>query len=64
MHTVDRSMTLAGYRVLVADDDPLVLRQASKWLADAGCQVRTAADGRQALEAIETDCPERLDCRR
>jgi diguanylate cyclase (GGDEF)-like protein len=47
-------------RVLLVDDDPAMLRILSKWLENAGYLVRSAADGRDALAAIETDCPEFL----
>ena len=60
MYMLDRSMTLASYRVLVVDDDPALLRLLSKWLGDAGYLVRTAADGQEALDAVELECPDFL----
>lgn len=53
-------MTPANYQVLLVDDDPAMLRLLSKWLQKAGYPVRTAADGLEALEAIEAECPDFL----
>ena len=53
----DPSMTPAEYKVLLVDDDPAMLRLLSQWLAKAGYTIRTAADGREALDAIETGVP-------
>ena len=60
MRIFDSSMTPANYRVLLVDDDPAMLRILSKWLAKAGYPVRTAADGQEALDAIELECPDFL----
>lgn len=51
-------MTLSTYKVLIADDDPAMLRLLDRWLTGAGYAVRSVADGREALEAIESDCPD------
>jgi two-component system cell cycle sensor histidine kinase/response regulator CckA len=42
-------MKPADCKVLLADDDPAMLRLLSKWLAEAGYPVQTAGDGREAL---------------
>ncbi len=47
-------------RVLLVDDDPAMLRLLARWLEGAGYGVAQAADGRQALEAIEAQCPDFL----
>jgi two-component system, cell cycle response regulator len=51
-------MTPADYTVLLGDDDPAMLRLLSRWLNKAGYPTRTAADGQEALEAIELECPD------
>ena len=53
-------MSSAPPRVLLVDDDPAILRILSKWLEGGGYDVRHAGDGRQALAAIEAECPEFL----
>ncbi len=50
-------MNSAHSKILLVDDDPAMLRILSKWLEKAGYEVRQAGDGRQALAAIETECP-------
>jgi diguanylate cyclase (GGDEF)-like protein len=47
-------------KVLLVDDDPSLLRVVSVWLQDAGFAVKTAADGLEALTAIESECPDFL----
>ena len=49
-----------NYKVLLVDDDPAMLRLLCKWLKTAGYPVCTAADGQEALDAIESDCPDFL----
>ena len=44
--------------VLIADDDPNILRALSFLMQREGHIVRTAADGRQALDAIEQEKPD------
>jgi PAS domain S-box-containing protein len=43
-----------GCSVVLADDDPDLRRIVGEGLAAAGCTVRAAADGREALEAMRT----------
>jgi DNA-binding response OmpR family regulator len=45
-------------KVLIADDDPMILRLLDVSLSAAGHTVVTAADGREALELIEQDTPD------
>ncbi len=49
-----------SYKVLLVDDDPAMLRLLCKWLKTAGYPVHTAADGQEAFDAIESDCPDVL----
>jgi two-component system, cell cycle response regulator len=53
-------MPPANYRILLVDDDPAMLGLLTRWLERAGYSVLTAADGQQALEIIEVDCPDFL----
>jgi diguanylate cyclase (GGDEF)-like protein len=46
--------------VLLADDDPAILRILSTWLEKGGYRVRRAGNGELALAAIEADCPDFL----
>ncbi|NNE01407.1 MAG: response regulator [Pirellulaceae bacterium] len=50
-----------GYRVLVVDDEPQLLSQASKLLRSVGFDVVTAGDGREAI-ATFVRLPEFFDC--
>lgn len=50
----------APFNVLVADDDPSIVRLVRHCLLNEGFEVRTASDGRQALEAIRSECPDLL----
>jgi DNA-binding response OmpR family regulator len=45
-------------RVVIADDDPIVVKFVSAILKNEGCDVLTAADGATALEAVERDSPD------
>ena len=47
-----KSDTRISRRVLVADDDPFYREIASATLVDAGFDVVTAGDGREALEVV------------
>jgi predicted DNA-binding ribbon-helix-helix protein len=42
-------------RVLVVDDDPLVLSATASMLADLGCEVVTSGNGSDALEKLAAD---------
>ena len=53
-------MAPANYKVLLVDDDPAMLRLLCRWLEKAGYPVCTADDGQEALETIESDCPDFL----
>jgi CheY-like chemotaxis protein len=50
-----RPQRLAGRRILVVEDDPLVLELFQRVLADDGAEVVPASDGREALERITID---------
>jgi two-component system response regulator ResD len=45
-------------RVLIVDDEPIVREILGRYLARSGYEVETAADGEQALTAIETTSPD------
>ncbi len=45
-------------RVLVADDDPIVVKFVSACLRNEGCDVIIATDGAAALEAVERELPD------
>ena len=47
-----------GARVLVVDDDPLLVRLVRTHLEKAGYKVLTAADGEQALETAANELPD------
>ena len=42
------------HRVLVVDDEPAIRTMVAIALEDQGCEVRTAANGHQALDVIAT----------
>ena len=44
-----------GARILVVDDDPLLVRLVRTHLEKAGYRVLTAADGEQALEVAQAE---------
>ena len=46
--------------ILVVDDEPTVLSALSIWLTRSGYRVQCAADGREAVRAIQADCPDIL----
>jgi diguanylate cyclase (GGDEF)-like protein len=46
--------------VLLVDDDLAMVRLLTKWLEGAGFRVRGLSDGREALAAIEAECPQFL----
>jgi DNA-binding response OmpR family regulator len=47
-----------GHRVLVVDDDPTVSDVVRRYLEQAGCEVRLAADGADGLAAIAAQRPD------
>ena len=47
-------------RVLLVNDDPAMRQLLAAWLERAGYCVDRAADGREALAAIERECPDYL----
>lgn len=49
---------MSGYRVLVVDDEPQILRFLRPALEAAGYDVTEASDGREALKAIATTAPD------
>ncbi len=49
---------LTDQNVLLVDDEPAVLGVVRLWLTESGCQVRCAADGNEAIAAIEADRPQ------
>jgi len=49
---------LAGYRVLVIDDEPDVRAYLGKIFKDQGCEVREAPDANQAMRAIRSEIPD------
>jgi CheY-like chemotaxis protein len=49
-------------RVLLIDDEPLLLRVLRRFLEDAGHQVFTAADGETALELVQACQPDTIVC--
>ena len=49
-----------GLKVLLVDDESTVLSVLSVWLEESGYQVQCAADGLEAVKAIEADCPDIL----
>ena len=57
MHSSDTTTAAAEYKVLLSDDDPIMLRLLSRYLKNAGYSTRTVTDGQEALEAIELECP-------
>jgi CheY-like chemotaxis protein len=50
--------TIKGKRVLVCDDEPHILHVVAAKLRNAGLEVVTASDGREALELATADPPD------
>lgn len=50
-------MSLQGYKVLVVDDEPKILKVATKMLTPEGYQVLTTADVEEALDILEDNGP-------
>lgn len=53
-------MNSSNSNVLLVDDDPAILRLLTQLLETAGYRPRQSGDGRQALAAIEEECPDFL----
>ncbi len=51
---------LKSANVLIADDDPAILRLLTHLLEQGGHRVRTVCDGNQCLQMILQDCPDVL----
>lgn len=45
-------------KILIAEDEPLMLAALAQSLEAEGYQVLSTADGREALESYQTDCPD------
>ena len=50
----------SGHKILLVDDESTVLSVVGLWLGEAGYEVRCAEDGKQAIIAIEAECPDIL----
>ena len=44
-----------GRKVLIVDDEPMVLETVASLLADLGCVVETASNGTEALDRLGSD---------
>jgi CheY-like chemotaxis protein len=51
----ESAATLTGYRVLVADDDPMSRKAAQMLLENQGCRVQLAQNGQAALQRLEEE---------
>ena len=49
---------MRSYRLLLVDDDPLILHSFAPLLQSAGYQVQTAADGTEALDIVRNGHPD------
>jgi DNA-binding response OmpR family regulator len=49
---------MAAKRILVVDDEPEVRQVMEQFLIERGYEVRTAENGRQGLEALDTFAPD------
>src|SRR3546814_11265405 len=50
----DQPLDVSGLRVLVIDDKPIILEGIQVLMESWGCQVRTAEDGRQAMQVAQS----------
>ena len=57
---ISEEETLQSANILIADDDPAILRLFAHLLAYGGHRIRTASDGNQALHMILQECPDVL----
>lgn len=53
----DAAAVLRGAHVLLVDDEVDILQTAAPLLGDAGCEVRCAASGREAVQAVDDGVP-------
>jgi len=53
---------MADVTVLVVDDDPVIMRLLEVNFEMEGYRVVTAVDGQQALDQIDTACPDLVVC--
>ncbi|MES2498015.1 MAG: response regulator [Pseudomonadota bacterium] len=49
--------TIAGLKILVVDDEPIVREVVTQMLVELGCKVMTAENGTEALEIIDREAP-------
>jgi len=52
---VSEQPTQPSRRILVADDDPAILRLVTAIIEKEGCEVVTARDGREAYKLLQSD---------
>jgi len=53
-----QGLDLSAYKVLAVDDIPLNLLLIQKMLSKLNLQIRTAGNGKKALEAVENEKPD------
>lgn len=53
-----QDLDLSAYKVLAVDDIPLNLLLIQKMLSKLNLQIRTAGNGKKALEAVENEKPD------
>ena len=46
------------HSILLVDDEATVLSVVTRWLTDNDYEVRSAVDGKEAIIAIESECPD------
>ncbi|ATE66956.1 ATP-binding protein [Rhizorhabdus dicambivorans] len=56
----DDARDIAGTKILVVDDEPIVREVVAEMLADLGCKVLTAENGEKALTLLEGDMPDAM----
>ena len=49
-----------AYKILIVDDEPNIVLSLDFLMKQAGFNVRTAADGEAALQAMAAECPDLL----
>ncbi|MCK4871269.1 MAG: response regulator [Phycisphaerales bacterium] len=53
LRRIEVDAALAGKRILVAEDEPVILDQATKVLAALGCSVTAVDNGQSAIDALD-----------